>query len=71
MTLPISGQPNLTKFVHKTWIYVAMIPSYKHFQKFAHKGAFFQKRQLLLEDRQRLPTSGHDFSEMNTNHGKS
>ena len=42
-TLPISGQPNFTKFAHKTWFYVRMNPVGKMFWKFAHKGSFFQK----------------------------
>jgi len=46
-------------------------PFGKHLWKFARKGSFFQKRQLLRERRQQLPNSGRDFSEMNTNLGKS
>jgi len=45
----------------------------KHFGKFARKGSFFPKRQLLRESEvfTRLPISDSDFSEMITNRGKS
>ena len=42
----------------------------KTFLKICPKGVFFRKREILLERRQRLPTSGRDFSEMNTNLGR-
>ena len=45
----ISGQPNFTKFAHKTWIYVAMNSIEEHFWKFVRKGSFFQKGQSLRE----------------------
>jgi len=35
------------------------------------RGLFFQKGHLMCERRQWFPTSGRDFSEMNTNLGKS
>jgi len=70
-TLPISGQPNFTKFAHNTWIWEMVNPFGIHFWKFVRKGSFFQKGQLLRERRQRLSTSGRDFAEMNTNLGKS
>jgi len=43
----------------------------KHFGKFARKGTFFLKRQLLGNYLQRLRTSGRDIAEMITNLGKS
>jgi len=44
----------------------------KHLRKFAHKGSFFPKKPpFWLDQSQRFPTSGIDFSEMITNLGKS
>ena len=44
----------------------------KHLWKFARKGSFFpQKTPFWLDQSQRFPTSGRDFSEMITNLGKS
>jgi len=70
MTIPISGQPDFTKFAHKTWIWEVVNPFGKHFRKFARKGSFFEKGQLLREHRQRVLTSGRDICEI-TNRGKS
>jgi len=70
MTLPISCQPNFTKFAYKTWIYVAMNPFGKHFLKFVRKGTF-SKKATFGDRLQRLQTSGRDISEMITNLGKS
>jgi len=67
-TLPISGQPNFTKFAHKTWFCDAVNPFGIIFRKFALKGSFFQKNHA---HRERFPTSSRDFSEMITNLGKS
>jgi len=69
--LPTSGQPNFTKFIDNTWIWEVVNPFGKHFRKFARKGSFFQKGQLLRELCQRLPTLGRDICEMITNLGKS
>ena len=67
-TLPISGQPNFTKFAHKTWFCEVLNPFGIIFWKFALMGSFFQKNR---DHRQRFPTSSRDFSEMITNLGKS
>jgi len=48
-----------------------MNPFGNHFSKFARRGYFFQKGQLLRERRQRLRTSGRDICEIITNLGKS
>jgi len=48
-----------------------MNPFGKRFLKFARKGSFQQKGQLLRENRQQLPTSGHDICKMIINRGKS
>jgi len=66
-TLPISGQPNFTKFAHKTWFCDVVNPFGTFFWKFALKGSFPKKRDHL----QRFPTSSRDFSEMIINLGKS
>ena len=68
-TLPTSGQPNFTKFAHKTWSMSPWILLENIFENLPVR-VFFPKSQVLLEHRQRLPTSGHDFSEMNTNREK-
>ena len=47
------------------------ILSENNFWKFARKGPFFQKGQRLPKNRHRLPTSGRDICETNTNRGKS
>ena len=47
-TLPISVQPNFTKFAHKTWIWEIVNPSGKHFWKFACKGSFLPKRSSFV-----------------------
>jgi len=67
-TLPISGQPNFTKFAHKTWFCDVVNPFGLIFWKFALKESFFPKKR---DHRQRFPTSSLDFSEMITNLGKS
>ena len=59
-----------TKFAHRTWICVAMNPFEQDFEKLPAKG-LFQKRQIFGENLQPLATSGHDISEMITNHGNS
>jgi len=68
---PTSGRPNFTKFAHNTCFRVRVNPFTKHLWKFASKGSFCQKGHKVREHRQRLPTSDRDFSEMNTNRGKS
>ena len=57
---PVSQISRKTKsqISHKTWIYVAMNPFEKFFWKFARKGSFSQKGQLLREYRPWLPASG-------------
>jgi len=68
-TLPIFGQPNFTKFAHKTWFCDVVNPFGIIFWRFAlKKGSFFKKNR---DHRQRFPTSSRDFSEMITNPGKS
>jgi len=48
------------------WIFLENL-----FENLPVRGLFFQKGQLLREHHQRLPTSGRDICEMNSNRGKS
>jgi len=69
-TLLISGQPNFTKFAHKTWFCEVVNPfGIFFFLKICPYWAFFPKKNH--DHRQRFPTSSRDFSEMITNLGKS
>jgi len=70
-SLPISSQPNFTKFTYKTWFYLCMNTFGKHFGKFVSKETFFPKRHFLGNRLQQLRTSGRDFSKMIKNLGKS
>jgi len=65
-TLPIFGQPNFTKFAHKTWFCAMVNPFGIIFLPL--RSLFFQNNR---DHRQRFPTSSRDFSEMITNLGKS
>jgi len=49
-TLPISSQPNCTKFAHKTWFCDVVNPFRNFFWKFALKGSFFQKTLIIVND---------------------
>jgi len=59
----MSGQPNVTKFAHKTWFYVRMNLSENVFQNLPVR-VFFRKGNFLGDRLQRLRISCRDFSEM-------
>jgi len=67
--LPISGQPDFTKFAHRTWFCDVVNPfRIIFFENLPLRGLFSKKNR---DHRQQFPTSSRDFSEMITNLGKS
>jgi len=48
--LPISGQPDFTKFAHKTWFCDVVDPFVIFFFKFALKGSFFPITLIIVNN---------------------
>jgi len=67
--LPV-GQ--ISRNLHKKTCFRVLLCRFgKHLWIFGRKGSFFPKPPFLLDQSQRFPTSGRDFSETITNLGKS